>query len=442
MENIFTKKMLDKSDAELRNILENRENYQEEAYEAALYELERRRKAALNTPPAKVQEVETPVEEEEETNKRKSFREVVEALIPDTNYYVTPIIIYLNILIYVVMVLMGVHPVEPSIEALIDWGGNLRELTLVDEQWRLLSSTFLHGGIFHLLLNMYALLFIGKEIETQIGSSKFLFAYLFTGVLASVASVAINDNIVSVGASGAIFGMYGVLISLLLLKAIELPQETRKNFVTSVFSFVGYNLAFGFTKEGIDNAAHIGGLVSGLIIGAAYYVTNNKTHGTKAVMTTSTLAVVLLIAALPVIIPNQLGKYNVLMNQFVETEEKALSFSNLQSNAGDDTYFRVITEEGIPNWKKCLSIVKQLDSIDDLPADYKEQNALLKRYCQYRLESFELMAKTISEETYQYNELLQNYNKTIEFIVQKLQGESVPDSLLVVPLTNSSGEDL
>ena len=436
MENIFASKMKGKSDLELQEIIENRFDYQEEAYSAALYEIEIRRKAKAQMPAEPEEAIQNKQEHmeevEEDDDEHKSFSDVMEALVPAKKYFITPIIIYLNILIYIVMVLAGVHPMEPSVDDLITWGGNLRELTLLGEQWRLLSNVFLHGGVFHLLFNMYALLFIGKEIETQIGSSRSLFAYLVTGILASIASIGINYNIVSVGASGAIFGMYGLLIALLALKAIDLPKATRKNFVTSVLFFVGYNLLFGFKEEGIDNAAHIGGLISGVIMGGIYYLGMNNARATKAIYVASSLVIFMVIMILPKLVPNNLGNYSQLMEEFASAETEALSISELEPNASADKYLKTIQEDGIPNWLKCRSILNQVDSIENLPLELQEQNKLFKRYCDYRIESFRLMEKSIIEQTNQYDFNIEEYTEKIDLIIKKLEGESIADSALVI----------
>lgn len=138
--------------------------------------------------------------------------------------------------------------------------------------WRLLTSIFLHAGIIHLVANLYALLFVGAVLEKAIGKNKFLLAYIVTGVFASLSSLIFHDNIVSVGASGAIFGLFGVLLALLHFKEFNVTDISKKNLLLSVGLFIFYNIIYGFNKPGIDNAAHIGGLLSGFIIGLSYYL--------------------------------------------------------------------------------------------------------------------------------------------------------------------------
>jgi membrane associated rhomboid family serine protease len=125
----------------------------------------------------------------------------------------------------------------------------------------------------HLVFNMYGLLFVGIFLEPLLGRIKHLIAYLMTGILASCASIWWFDATVSVGASGAIFGLYGVFLALLLTKVY--PPDFSKAFLASISIFIGYNLLMGL-GGGIDNAAHIGGLLSGFALGLILYPTIDK----------------------------------------------------------------------------------------------------------------------------------------------------------------------
>ena len=163
-----------------------------------------------------------------------------------------------------VMVFAGLGFVSFQADDLINWGANFKPLTTDGEWWRLITSTFLHGGIMHLVANMVGLIFVGIFLEPRIGSKKFAVIYLVTGILASITSIIWHEATVSVGASGAIFGLYGLFLALMLTKVY--PKEFNKVFLISTVIFIGYNLAIGITG-GIDNAAHLGGLVSGFVIG-------------------------------------------------------------------------------------------------------------------------------------------------------------------------------
>lgn len=196
--------------------------------------------------------------------KDTDFKEMLEFFIPKKGFFVTPIIIDLNLLIYIAMVISGFGLVSFKGSDLLNWGANFRPLTTDGEWWRLLTSTFLHGGLMHILANMYGLLFVGIFLEPLLGAKKYAFVYLLTGILASVASIWWYEATVSIGASGAIFGLYGFFLACLLLKVF--PPDFGKAFLASTLVFVGFNLLMGFTG-GIDNAAHIGGFLSGFLLG-------------------------------------------------------------------------------------------------------------------------------------------------------------------------------
>jgi rhomboid protease GluP len=197
-------------------------------------------------------------------SKDKDLKEFLDFLKPKEGYFITPILIYTNILIYLIMVIAGLGFISFNGHDLLNWGANFRPSTVNGQWWRLLTNTFLHGGLMHLMSNMLGLLFVGTFVEPILGRAKYLIIYLTTGILASCASIWWYEATVSVGASGAIFGIYGLFLGLLLTKVF--PPDFSKVFLTTTLIFVGYNLLMGLTG-GIDNSAHIGGLLSGFIIG-------------------------------------------------------------------------------------------------------------------------------------------------------------------------------
>lgn len=192
------------------------------------------------------------------------FKDFIAIFKPTHNYYFTPILLNLNILIFLAMLVSGVDAMSPDIHSLLQWGANYKPLTIKGQWWRLLSSCFIHIGLIHLLLNMYALLFIGLMLEPLLGKTRFIVTYLLTGIIASSTSLWWHDVSVSAGASGAIFGMYGVFLALLTTPLVE--KSTRRPLFISIAIYIVYNLASGL-KEGVDNAAHIGGILSGILFG-------------------------------------------------------------------------------------------------------------------------------------------------------------------------------
>ncbi|WP_164515278.1 rhomboid family intramembrane serine protease [Flavobacterium ustbae] len=198
------------------------------------------------------------------TSRDKDLNDFLNFMKPREGFFITPILIYVNVLIYITMAIAGLGFISFHGEDLLRWGGNFRPSTIDGQWWRLLTSVFLHSGFIHLLSNMFGLLFVGIFIEPILGKTRYLILYLSTGILASCASIWWHEATVSIGASGAIFGLYGTFLALLLAKVF--PPEFSKAFLITTLIFVAYNLIMGLAG-GIDNAAHIGGLLSGFIIG-------------------------------------------------------------------------------------------------------------------------------------------------------------------------------
>lgn len=221
-------------------------------------------------------------------------REKWGALLPSKSYTVTPYLVYANLLVFAAMVLAGLSPLHPKAYSLLQWGGNYKPAVLAGDWWRMLSYMFVHGGAMHLLGNTFGLLYIGMFLEPLIGKFRFGAAYILTGIIAAVASLYMHPASVGVGASGAIFGMYGVFLALLTTNHIEKTQ--RKTMLRSLLFFVIYNLMMGL-QGNTDNAAHIGGLLSGLLIGYAYYPgivkhANLRTQAALSVLLTSVVAII------------------------------------------------------------------------------------------------------------------------------------------------------
>ena len=200
----------------------------------------------------------------EEEKKRNSFWSF---FIPRKGFMATPILIDLNILVFIVMVASGVGIMSPSTLSLLKWGADFGPLTLTGEWWRAVTCNFIHIGAFHLLMNMYAFMYVGLLLEGLIGSRRMFMSYLLTGLCSAAFSLYMHGETISAGASGAIFGLYGIFLAFLFFHRIA--KEQRKALLTSILIFVGYNLVYGM-KAGIDNAAHIGGLLSGFLLGIIY----------------------------------------------------------------------------------------------------------------------------------------------------------------------------
>lgn len=137
-------------------------------------------------------------------------------------------------------------------------------LIRLGEYYRLLTGTFLHGDIVHLAMNCYALYVVGNQIETFYGKAKFIVIYLVSALCGSLLSICMSEGF-SIGASGAIFGLFGSLVYFGLHYRVYFGSV----ILNRILPVIGINLVLGFMMSGIDNFAHIGGLIGGFLISMA-----------------------------------------------------------------------------------------------------------------------------------------------------------------------------
>lgn len=193
-------------------------------------------------------------------NKTEERGKMAEKIFSYKKPIVTYSIIALCIFIFICMYIFGNGSLDKL--TLISFGANLDSLVKEGQIYRLITCIFLHIGLFHLLCNMYSLYVIGKEIENLYGKIKYLCIFLGSGICGSLFSIAFTHNTISAGASGAIFGLLGSLLYFGYYYRAYLGNTIKR----SVLPVIIINLAIGFTASSIDNAAHIGGLVGGILL--------------------------------------------------------------------------------------------------------------------------------------------------------------------------------
>jgi rhomboid protease GluP len=184
-----------------------------------------------------------------------------------TSSIVTQVLLVINLVVFGAMALEGVA-IDSTPQQSIQWGANFGPYTLGGQPWRVLTCVFVHGGLFHIFINMWCLWDLGAMCEGLYGHWTFACVYLICGIGGSLASIWWRPVGVSVGASGAIFGIVGALIASHYLGEFSAPMVVVRARMRSVLVFAGYSLIFGAVSGRTDNAAHIGGLVTGLIFGA------------------------------------------------------------------------------------------------------------------------------------------------------------------------------
>ncbi len=197
----------------------------------------------------------------------RELREHLAALTPSV--WACWSLIVMNVLIWLVTAFMGVGWVTGDAERLYTFGGNTASAVQAGEWWRLLFSTVLHADVTHLVFNMLGLYVVGGLVERIFGRLSFTVIYLLCGLAGSVASLYYGAQTnVSVGASGAVFGIAGALLTVVFKHRHSLPRLFNRQVLGGMVVFVGYSLLMGLSKAGVDNAAHVGGLAAGAVLGA------------------------------------------------------------------------------------------------------------------------------------------------------------------------------
>ncbi len=204
----------------------------------------------------------------------------------------TVLLVALNVGVYAWQVLSGVSWLKPSSDDLTAWGANLSVFTLTGDWWRLATSMFLHGGFNHLGLNMLALALAGPRTEHEFGRARMLAVYVVGGLVASCASTIwsglhtfttdaagheVIATTVGAGASGAIMALLGALLAAALLGMPESDGSLHRPMVDKgLLQLIVLNIATGFFIAGIDQAAHVGGVVGGFAVGAIFAFASHR----------------------------------------------------------------------------------------------------------------------------------------------------------------------
>ncbi|MEM7343579.1 MAG: rhomboid family intramembrane serine protease [Chloroflexota bacterium] len=185
--------------------------------------------------------------------------------IPLHQTFLTYIFLGLIIVIWLIMELLAGGSTNSLV--LVRFGANFGPLIIDGQVWRLFTSMFLHIGLMHLVFNAYALFIFGLEMERLYGPDRYLVIYVLSGLFGSLLSFATRGpNVLSAGASGAIFGIIGMNLAFFLIHRDSFGEFGRSRLSSTLF-IIGLNLFFGFTVPGIDNYAHIGGLIAGFALG-------------------------------------------------------------------------------------------------------------------------------------------------------------------------------
>lgn len=212
------------------------------------------------------------------------------------DYPVTAFLVAINVGVYMAMLFTGGSLMDFSNHQVVQWGANYGLRTLGGEYWRLLTAAFVHANIIHIALNMWCLLYLGRLSERLFGRWQTFAIYALTGVGGSLLSLGWESDRLSVGASGAIFGLAGAILSGVRFGNLSITTGEKRSIFSSVVFFAAFSFYMGLSGN-TDNMCHLGGFVTGLIIGLPMAVpsSSRRNHlliqGTTLVLTAALLAV-------------------------------------------------------------------------------------------------------------------------------------------------------
>jgi len=343
-----------------------------------------------------------------------------------SNLYVTYTIIAVNVLVFILMALNGAGIFETNGLVHIRWGSNYTPLTLSGDWWRLVSNLFIHFGIIHLAVNMYCLYSVGVYLEPMLGKPRYITAYLCTGIIASIVSLWWHsEGVNSAGASGAIFGVYGLFLAMLTSSLI--PKKVRQPLFQSIGIFIVYNLVFGM-KSGIDNSAHLGGLVSGVVFGYLYVynIKSERREEQKLQWIIPAIILATVVVAFGYLQQNKVpaSERTTVMNELNATSfkdnkqfisrlgefdqiHKEINEITSDSTLTDEALLNKINKTGLPELRQAEEIIRGTNNYDISPASHDKATKLLE-YIGLRKNELQVLTQII--ETKKTDSLLPRLN--------------------------------
>lgn len=308
-------------------------------------------------------------------------------------YYATYSLMALIMAVFGAMIVSGISFLAPSVIDIFNWGGNFGPATAGGAFWRLVSHLFVHIGVVHLLLNLYALFSIGLYLEPIIGRWMLLACFLVTGLLGGISSMWWDYTNVSAGASGAIFGLYGVFLSLLITGAVG--KEMKASLLSSIGIFIVMNLLYGM-NEGIDNASHIGGLIGGIFIGLLSAVAF-KWEKYRKLLKGSIIALPILVVCLYLsTVHTKDAEFNLQLVEIAQLDSAADWPITSADGKSEDQIAGEMERISIPKWTEVSQILNGYK-----PKELSTSNAALyttiSKYTELRLKQASLLIQKVDD---------------------------------------------
>jgi rhomboid protease GluP len=279
-----------------------------------------------------------------------------------------------------------------------------------------------HIGVYPLVANIFGLYFIGIMVESILGKLKFLIAFICAGVLASLVSMLWIAEGVTAGASGAIFGLYGVLLAFSTTKYVN--KRFPPVWLVGIAIYAAFNIYMGM-KGGTDNAENLGGFLSGICIGYLFYFFHFKKNVARAGGSRISIEVLLLTALLGFLYIKRFGKDDSLrfekaVMKLNQIELKAMTqMQQLQQAEDNNAAAKVLRDSALPEWKHFQQEIMKTDRYT-LDESFNHKRKLLNEYAGLRVRQTELIYKSVNESTDKYNAEINLVSDRIDKIIDQL----------------------
>jgi membrane associated rhomboid family serine protease/antitoxin component YwqK of YwqJK toxin-antitoxin module len=316
--------------------------------------------------------------------------------------FLTGTLIAMNVIVFIVFSWRQDTVMFSTVEdnLFLFWtGANFNPFTLGGEPWRLITSMFMHGNIIHIAMNMFALFMIGKQLENDEGHLRFILIYFITGIVAGMASLTYNLFTPGVGASGAIFGLFGYG----LVREMVLQYRDRDALLSLFLSFVGFVginiLATLLIEAGpfnmvVDITAHIGGLLCGALLAVAV----NMIRFNKLVILA--IALVMSVGVIWILPKDQRNYYRVFQALLAAEDHQTSMFGHRLTDEQYADSLRVMISE----WQV---VIDSLNHLPAVPAALQRDTAIIGSYLHLRRDLDVFQVLEIDKESYVYEDSIE-----------------------------------
>lgn len=337
------------------------------------------------------------------------------------DHEVTFLLIAIKFVVFIVMTLNGASGTTPAVQDVLKWGGCMKVYITGGEWCRLVTAIFGHTGILELLVNIAALYFIGLVVEAILGKAKYLIAFLCTGILANLAAINWYNETVIAGASGAVFGMYGVFLAFATTAYIN--KKFPKVWLLSILAYVVFTVA-NVAPADVYNAVNFAGLISGICIGYLFYFFHFKRNVARAGGSRISVEI-LLITSLVVFLYIRSGRndsirFEKAIMKLNQIELKAMTqMQRLQFAKSNEDAAKILRDSTLPEWQHFQKELIKTDRYK-LNDEFTQKRKLLSKYAQMRVLQTKLIYESIKGGSDKYHQQIDKVSDSIDLIIDKL----------------------